>query len=152
MPWTRALRAGLLAVSLLAAMTLLAAPPSTAGANPMVKKINDFRRAHGVPPLRSSPRLSRASKGFARRLMRTNRLGHASSVQGDRRYSSTGEILALQGGWRVRRAAAMRSWRRSPGHRSILLSRRFRRAGAGLSRGHFGGRPSSIWVVRFGRR
>ena len=145
------LSTGSLLVALLAGLfTLLAPPPNTAGANPMVQKINDYRRGHGLRPLRTSPRLARASKRFARRLMRANRFGHSSRAM--RPFSSSGEILALQPGWRVRRAAAVRAWLRSPSHRSIVLSRRFGSAGAGLSRGRFGSRRSSIWVVRFGRR
>jgi len=144
---------GLLLTTLLVGfLTLLAPPPNTANANPMISKINDYRRGHGLRPLRASPRLLRSSKGYARRLMRANRLAHASGSRPFRPFSAAGEILALQRGWHVRRAAAVRAWLRSPSHRSIVLSRRFGWAGAGLSRGRFGSRRSSIWVVRFGRR
>jgi len=135
-------------------LAILLLPTATAGAaDPMVGKINDVRRAHGVAPLRSSPSLSRASRSYARRLMRSNRFAHPSSHAGIvGRFSASGEILALQRGWRIRRRAAVRAWLRSPSHRDVLLSRKFRYAGAGMSRGRFGSGRSSIWVVRFGRR
>ena len=142
---TAAACAGLLVVFLLPATAV-------AAADPMVKKINDMRRAHGVPALRHSRNLAHSSKSYARHLMRANRLAHSSTGAGAWRRSARGEILALQRGWRIRRAAAVRAWLRSPSHRTVLLSRSFRFAGAGVSRGRFGSARSSIWVVRFGRR
>ena len=127
--------------------------PATAdAANPMVKKINEVRRAHGVPPVRHASGLSQSSRSYARHLMRVNRFAHGATNAGTRRFASRGEIMALQRGWRTRRRAAIRAWLNSPSHRPILLSRKFRYAGAGVSRGGFGSGRSSIWVVRFGRR
>lgn len=40
-------------------------------------------------------------------------------------------------------------WLNSPGHRQVMLSHRYRRAGAGKAVGWIGGRKSTIWVVRF---
>jgi len=137
------------ACAALLAILLLSTTPAHA-ADPMVGKINDMRRAHGVAPLKHAPGLSRASTSYARRLMRADRLAHPSRAAG--RFSASGEILALQSGWRVRRAAAVRAWLNSPSHRPILLSRGFRHVGVGMSRGRFGSARSSIWVVRFGRR
>ena len=125
--------------------------PVTADADPMVKKINEVRRAHGVPPLRHAPRLSRSSHSYARHLMRINRFAHNAMRAGASRYRARGEILALQRGWRIRRRAAVRAWLHSPSHRYVLLSRRFRYAGAGMSRGRLGSGRKSLWVVRFGR-
>ena len=117
----------------------------------MVRKLNKFRRRHGLGPLRYSADLSRSATRYASFLIRTDRFGHASRIWTSKRFSSAGETLAYQPGWRVRRSQAIRMWLRSPGHRPLLLTRSFRYVGAGRSKGRFGSRRATIWVLHFGR-
>jgi uncharacterized protein YkwD len=45
----------------------------------------------------------------------------------------------------------VRQWLHSPGHRAIVLSKRFSYVGVGLSRGRLGGTAATIWVLQAGR-
>jgi uncharacterized protein YkwD len=135
----------------LAVSSISSATEPAAGAS-MVGKINKVRRAHGLAPLRASRSLKGSSRRFARHLMRIDYFGHFNRILASGRFRRLGEILALQRGWRLRRSSAVRGWLRSPGHRSILLSRAYRHVGAGHARGRFHGRLMTIWVVQFGRR
>ena len=131
-------------------------PASAAGEvrkspSPMVDRINEVRRGHGLRPARYSRSLSGSSARFARRLARTQRFTHASRIGASGRFSSLGEVLALMRGWEVRRADTLAYWLRSPSHRAVLLSPAFRYVGAARVRGHFGGTPTMFWTVQLGR-
>lgn len=147
MPWTRVV----LALVLLAALSIPTAAESASAAPQIVKKINKARAAHGLPALRYSPSLGRSSRRYARKLMRLDVFRHAPRIQASRGFRLLGECLAMNRGWRLNRSRVIRSWLRSPGHRQILLSRRFNRVGAAPARGRLWGRPSTIWVAQFGR-
>jgi uncharacterized protein YkwD len=114
----------------------------------MIDAINDARRAYGLRALKRSRWLQRSAGGYAHRLMSLDVFGHRGSSAGGR--ATRGEALAMHRGWRPQARRTMRRWMRSPSHVAVLLDRRFRRAGAGLSRGRFGGRPATIWVLRVG--
>jgi uncharacterized protein YkwD len=129
---------------------LLVAAAPAAGSELMVQKVNEARRAHGLPSLRYSPSLSRTSARFARHQVVTDRFGHASRIWASSRFTRLGELLALQRGWRIRRSSAVRMWLRSSGHRAYLLGRHFRYAGAGRARGRMGTRMVTVWVVQLG--
>ena len=133
-------------------LTVATAAPGQAATPRMVVELNKNRQANGLPPLRYSSSLGRSSTSFARHLDRTNRFGHASRIWASSRFRRLGEVLGLQRGWRVRRAAAIRMWMRSPGHRAHLLSRAYRYIGASRVRGRMGGRRVTIWVVQLGAR
>ncbi len=120
--------------------------------SPLVAKVNDLRRAHGLPSLRQSPSLTRSSSRYANHMIRANRFGHASRIWASSRFRRLGEVLGLTRGWRVRRARVVRKWRRSPLHRALLLGRSFRYVGAGRARGRIGGRRVTVWVVQLGNR
>jgi len=124
----------------------VAAPPT------VVHKVNRLRRRHGLRLLRFSPSLTRSSRRFAHHLMRTNRFGHAPRIRANPRFRFLGEVLALHWGWRPRASSTIRAWMRSPTHRHVLLSRSYRRVGAGRAAGRFGGRRATIWVMQVGRR
>jgi uncharacterized protein YkwD len=128
-----------------------AVPVATAAADPMVGKINRARRRHGLRPLRASGSLARSSRRFGRYLMRTDRFGHDSHIWASGRFRLKGEVLAMHGGWRARRGSTIRGWMRSPAHRSVLLSSRYRAVGAAPVRGRFGRRRATIWVAQVGR-
>jgi uncharacterized protein YkwD len=117
----------------------------------VVEAVNDARTANGLRPLRRSRHLARSAGRFAARLMRLDAFGHGDGV-GAGRFRMVGEALSLHRGWRARARHTVRRWLRSPPHRAIVLGSRFRRAGAGLKRGRFGGRLATIWVLRVGRR
>ena len=142
------------AAILAAALTFLLAPAAAQARqspSPMVDKINKVRRAHGIRALRYSPSLSGSSAAFAGYLAATQRFAHGSRINASGRFSQLGEILALMRGWKVRRNRTLRYWLQSPSHRGVLLSSAFRYVGAARSRGTFGGTPSLVWTVQFGR-
>src|SRR5919109_443366 len=136
----------------LVAIAALAHTPTDAGASTpaMVRKINAYRNANGLPSLRYSPSLGRSSTAYASRMMATDYFGHASRIQASSSFSRLGEVLAYYRGWRIVRSAIVRRWLRSPTHRAVLLSRSFRYVGAGRSRGYFDGSRTTIWVAQFG--
>lgn len=117
----------------------------------IVEAVNDARAAHDVRPLRRSRHLARSAGRFAARLMRLDAFGHGDGV-GAGRYRLVGEALAIHRGWRAQARRTVRRWLRSPAHRAVVLGSRFRRAGAGIKRGRFGGRLTTIWVLHVGRR
>jgi uncharacterized protein YkwD len=126
-------------------------PVAQAAADPMVGKINRARRRHGLRRLRVSRSLTRSSRRFGRHLMRTDRFGHDSHIWASRRFRYKGEVLGFQSGWRARRSSMIRGWMRSPAHRGVLLSGRYRLVGAAAVRGRFGGRRATIWVAQVAR-
>ena len=132
-----------------------AAAPAAASASPeqrLLSQINSYRAGHGLKPLRFSHSLSRSSRRFARSQMRRDHFGHAARIRASRAFRALGEVMALRRGWRLRTAPVMRQWRRSAAHRYVLLSTGFREVGLGRSRGRFGRRRATIWVVQVGRR
>ena len=132
-------------------LTVALPSASMGAASPMITKVNKVRNAHGLPALRESRSLARSSRRYAGHLMRTDRFGHAYRIHA-KGFKHLGEALALRSGWRPGRSATIRGWLRSPAHRALLLSRSFRQVGAGASRGRFGGRKATIWVLHLGRR
>jgi uncharacterized protein YkwD len=142
----------LLAVGVLAAALLVptsAAAGSTRRA--MVHCINAARAKHGLPKLRTSRSLRHSSSAFARWMIRHDRFGHRSHVSVSRRWRFAGEALAMHTGWRAGVHGTVRQWLHSPGHRAIVLSKRFSYVGVGLSRGRLGGTAATIWVLQVGR-
>jgi len=143
----------------LLALLVLAVPalPAPAHAHPsaaeqlMVKHINNARSAYGVPPLRRSGSLTRSSHRFGRYLLRVDRFGHASAIRASRRFRRLGEVLAYHRGDNALIRATVGRWMRSPGHRSAILSPRFRYVGAGKVRGRFGRMRATTWVMQLGR-
>ena len=149
MPGGRKVAAGAVALAL--------AVPSAAQAglerDPVLDAVNDARARHGLKSLRSSNSLHRSASSFAGHLMRTQRFAHSNRIHASSRFRRLGETLAIRVGsrrWRPR--AVVRAWLHSAGHRALILSRNFRYAGAGYSRGRFGGRKAVIWVLHLGSR
>jgi len=129
-------------------------PASAAQANPahaVVNKVNAYRAANGLPPLRLSRSLSRSSYAYARHLMRADRFGHSSHIRASSRFHMLGENLAFSWGKRRSARIPIRGWVRSGPHRAVLLSRQFRYVGVGRSVGRFGSRRATIWVLHAGR-
>ena len=142
------------AAILAVAFAMLWAPAAGAARNspsPMVDKINEVRRAHGLRPARYSPALSWSSARFARYLARTQQFTHGSGIARSSRFSRLGEVLALMHGWKIRRSQTLAYWLTSPSHRAALLGPAFRYVGAARVRGHFGGSRATFWTVQLGR-
>ena len=134
---------------------LMALPGAPAQASPgtkMIKKINKVRDRHGLRPVRRSRALSRSARSYARAMMTRNVFGHGAANRARRRFRRTGEALAMSRGHRLQTRRTVRRWMRSPGHRALVLSRGFRFAGAGVSRGRFHGRRTTMWVLHLGGR
>ena len=94
----------------------------------LVGAINTERAEHGLPALQVSSDLTRSADAFAHRLVRRGQFRHERRIRVQRgRYSHVGEALALGHGPR----SAVKAWMASPPHRRLLLSPKFRLAGAG---------------------
>ncbi|HYI80353.1 MAG TPA: CAP domain-containing protein [Thermoleophilaceae bacterium] len=115
----------------------------------MIEAVNSIRADHGLRPLRPAPKLAHSSNGYAKHLIRTDSFGHGSSFQ-NAGFRTAGEILAYNSGWSAKPRPAIRMWLGSSSHRALMLSSRFRYAGAGLARGRFGRSMATMWVVHFG--
>src|SRR3954469_16878981 len=79
-------------------------------------------------------------------MLARNYFGHLSRIHASwSRWSWLGENLAMYPGWGTRVGSVVRSWLRSPAHRSIMLSSRFRFAGVGYAHGRMGSRgPTTV--------
>jgi uncharacterized protein YkwD len=114
----------------------------------MVGALNHARNSHGVRGVNRSRRLSQRCRAFARYLVRHRQVRHSRHNMATRRY---GEIVEFHSGSRAGIRSAVRAWLNSPGHRAVMLSSGYQRAGAGRATGNFGGGNITIWVVRFAR-
>ena len=76
---------------------------------------------------------------------------HQSSIWASSRFKLLGEALEWHCGRRFDVGGTLRRWLASPSHREIVLSPTMRRQGAGVTRGRFGGRGATIWVLHVGR-
>ena len=76
--------------------------------------------------------------------------GHLTRIRASRRFRRLGEIIAIHRGGRLGIRGTVRRWMNSPPHRAVILSSRFRYAGAGTHRGRFRGRVPRTWVMHFG--
>jgi uncharacterized protein YkwD len=120
--------------------------------DPILDYVNKARARHGLVPFRASNSLHGSASTFARHLMRAQRFAHDTRIHASSRFRMLGEALAIRVGTRrLRPRATVRAWLRSPGHRALVLSRNLRYAGAGYSRGTFGGRRAVISVLHLGR-
>jgi len=145
--------AALLAVSVGLVVALPAAPASAKSAEvKMYKKINNIRKAYGLPKLRGSWSLLFSAKRYARAMMRADYFGHLGRIPVSSGWNATGETLAWHRGWRAKPRRTVSRWMHSPGHRAVLLSSRYRRIGLGKARGNYAGTRATMWVVHVGRR
>jgi uncharacterized protein YkwD len=137
-----------------ACVALVAVPGAAAAsdAERMLDEVNRLRAWHGLPALEASKRLSRSAARYAAWEMKNDYFGHADHIRAGAGWSSLGEALAIHRGHRPKVSATLRTWMRSATHAALLLSPSFRQVGAGLSRGKFGRRRATIWVIQMGRR
>ena len=141
------IRFRMLSAAALAATTLsLAAAPAQADLRQrIIGKINVGRSSSHRRPLSFSSRLADGAASWARHLVSRNVLEHsfAATSRGE------GEIIEWHTGTVARVNQTVVEWWHSVEHRRIMLGRSYRRAGAGRAVGYMGGRPCTIWVVRF---
>jgi uncharacterized protein YkwD len=123
--------------------------PAVARADAVIDAVNDERARHELPNLIVSKRLERSSTALARQLMREQRFDHDPIRPPG--FGLFGEALLLDFTERARAATAVEAWMDSPEHRVVLLTRRMRYAGAGVSRGDFEGEPATLRVLQVGR-
>ena len=146
----------LMSLALLVAVALTLLVPSVASAmspaQRMVKRINEIRSNNGLPKVRLSKSLQRSATRYSRRMMRTGYFGHSSRIRASSRYRALGEILEAHYGRKPMVAFAARNWMNSSPHRSVILSRSFRVAGAGFAMGSYRGKAATMWTMHFGRR
>ena len=136
-------------------VVLLVVPAGASAASPEMKlfqKVNAFRAKHGLPRLHLSHSLAHSARSYSRHMLRSGYFGHGSRIHASRRSRTLGEIIELHRGARPRPSLAFRDWLNSGPHRSVIMMRQFRYAGAGVASGRFHGRRSSIWTMQFGRR
>ena len=147
-------RAMSLALLVAVAAALMVPAGASAGSAPIkaLKRVNKIRARHGLPKVHLSRSLERSAKRYSRYQMRHGYFGHSSRIHASGRYRTLGEILEMHYGGRPAAGFAVHNWMHSPPHRSIILSRSFRFAGAGYAIGRFHGRESVIWTMQFGRR
>jgi uncharacterized protein YkwD len=116
----------------------------------MVAAVNATRARHGLRPYLPSASLRRSATAQSAWMLHTDRFSHRPRIHASRRYGSLGEAIAWHSGWSPRVAYTVRAWLASPGHRRLVLSRRFRYLGAGMSRGRFGRHRATTWTLQFG--
>jgi uncharacterized protein YkwD len=133
----------LLAAALTTLAFSVAVPAAQAGQRrQMIRNINYVRSWSHLHPLRYSQRLSRGAAAWARHLMSSQYLGHASGQQG--------EVLEWHTGGGAQIKQTVIEWWHSTGHRHVMMGN-YRSAGAGRAVGIFDGLRCTIWVVRFAR-
>ena len=141
--------------ALFALLVCLLVVPATASAESpqlaMLQKVNAYRAANGVPPVHLSRSLTHSATSYSSHMMRSGYFGHAARIHASRRFRSLGEIIELQRGTRPGVGTAFRSWVNSPPHRSVMLMRQFKFAGAGFASGRFNGHRDTLWTMHFGR-
>jgi len=155
----------LLALLCLAAAVGLAAAarPAHASLNAHVlAQLNVTRTAHGLAPLRPSPRLAAAARAHSSEMVSAGYFGHDSSDgsvfwRRIRRYFGPGAVgenlLWAEPTVGARRAVAM--WMASPEHRANILDPDWRVIGisavhTAAAPGYFGGREVTVVTTDFG--
>jgi uncharacterized protein YkwD len=112
------------------------------------RALNAARARHGAPPLVLDERLDRAARRHSREMVLRRYFAHESPGGGrfSARIAATGwmrrrgrwyvgETLAWGRGTSAQPAAVVAAWLRSPSHRRVVLSPRYRRVGIGIVRG-----------------
>ncbi len=144
-------RLRLLLICLMAVWPVAIPTPASASAvSRMHDAINRARTARGLAPFRHAPVLSRSASIYARSLVIRRGFSHSGGFLGGRTFRTRSEVLALQTGGRISVRRVLSAWLRSPGHRAVLLNRRFRYLGVGLATGRYGSRGAVVWVGRVG--
>jgi uncharacterized protein YkwD len=144
-------------------LACILAGPASASAAPiddtqLLAAMNAERQAHGLRPLHRSPRLARAARDHARRLVAGRTFAHGDVMarvrdsgygRGARDWRA-GENLAWTQAPTAR--AVVEAWLASPSHRRILLDPGFRDVGLGIADGTPVATPGATVTADFGSR
>jgi uncharacterized protein YkwD len=135
----------------------------------VLAQVNQFRREHGLVPLRISSSLTTAAREHSRSMVQRGYFSHDSADgsafwirirryyhAGRRGYWSVGENL-LWSSPDVAANAALQMWADSPPHRENLLTPRWREIGiaavhVATAPGTYGGREVTVITTDFGVR
>jgi uncharacterized protein YkwD len=142
----------LLALALaLCAIAAISVSPATARTpqETMMKKVNDYRKKHGLHRVKYSKSLKHSAGRYARYMRDHHYFGHQDRIHASSKYRRLGEILEYQRGG-SNPSLAFKTWLRSGPHRDIILDRSFTYAGAGLAHGQYRGHYTTFWVMHFG--
>jgi uncharacterized protein YkwD len=126
----------------------------------ILRAINRQRSSHGLGRIGASRRLARAADFHSSQMLTHDFFAHDSPngspfdrrVRRFARHRHVGETLAMLGGGcgRGRARRFVRMWMNSPGHRAILLSSGFGRAGIGKRVGSLGSGRACVVTADFG--
>jgi uncharacterized protein YkwD len=130
----------------------LAGPAAASPQRHMLDRINNARASHGLPKLHFSRSLQHSASRYSRHMVRSGYFGHSSRIRASGQFSSLGEILEAHFIRKPMVGYAARNWMHSSSHRSVIMSRGFRYAGAGYAMGTYQGKPVTMWTMHFGRR
>jgi uncharacterized protein YkwD len=123
----------------LVSLAVLPAAASARSSSSILRAMNSVRARHHLPALHASHALARAASAHSSRMARSGVMYHGAFQERIGRYVRSrvvGENLAWAS--RCSSRTIVRMWLRSAPHRRIMLTRRFRRAGVGISRAsHF---------------
>jgi uncharacterized protein YkwD len=136
---------------LLAALAF-AGPAAASSEDDAIDKLNQIRRASGLPGLKASKSLHHSAARYARHMIRADYFGHSSRIAVSSQFGRAGETLALRTGWAIDPEGTVDQWMNSSGHRALLMSSRYRWVGIGLARGKIGSQPVTVWVAHVGAR
>jgi uncharacterized protein YkwD len=133
-----------------------AGPRLSAGERALVRAVNGVRARHGLPRLARTRSLSRAADSHSRRMLANDFFAHGAMAARLRRFARfrrVGETLAMVSGCGRRGARRIvHMWMASPGHRAVLLSRRYRRIGVGARSGRLGATRTCVVTADFASR
>jgi uncharacterized protein YkwD len=127
--------------------------------------LNAKRGRHNLRPLRLNSRLSTASRGHSRAMVRHHFFSHdsrdgTSFLERIRRSGyldgasswAVGENIAWGSGRLSTPRSIASAWMHSPGHRANILGRTFRAIGIGIANGTPSGDGGATYTTDFGRR
>jgi uncharacterized protein YkwD len=126
----RGLTAALLVIAVLPAVASAASRSELS----IVHAINHARARHHLPGLHLNRALARAAEAHSSEMARSGLMSHGAFEQRLRSYihsRDVGENLAWARRCNAHRVVSM--WMHSAPHRSVMLSRRFRKVGVGRS-------------------
>jgi uncharacterized protein YkwD len=159
------IRAALIIVAGVAGLLVSQSQPAEAALSPraaVLKRMNEVRKAHGLPALRMSKALERVAAKHSHSMLRGRYFAHTSpggSTLQKRILASgfvtgytwtAGENLAWGTGSRALPKAIVKAWWNSPSHHHIMMTRAFRYVGISRSCGTFlGHRDACVWTADF---
>lgn len=138
----------------------------TSSERSVLTMVNHARTSRGLHSVRVAVSLEKAARSHSRDMIARDYFSHssASGAAFSSRlrafgYSPTGcsaycvgEIIGYSSSSSAARSV-FRAWMRSPGHRSVILTRSFREVGVGAAKGSFCGRSGvTMFTVDFGHR